>query len=86
MFLLDPLAAQKTVHKECLEKLQHESSKLKGWVTKWDVGKMQGADPTLAKFEELCDLAVEGLPSRPHEGLGCQGCSAVLFGEGPASL
>lgn len=67
MFLLDPSCASKQVHKTSLERLTTENTNLKGWVSKWDVGKMQGADSALPNFEELCDAACEGLKSRPHE-------------------
>eukprot|EP00438_Fugacium_kawagutii_P015173 Skav227598 [mRNA] locus=scaffold1141:276903:278063:- [translate_table: standard] len=67
MFLLDPNCSSKEVHKSSLERLTTENTNLKGWVSKWDVGKMQGADPQLPNFEELCDAACEGLKTRPHE-------------------
>eukprot|EP00438_Fugacium_kawagutii_P006963 Skav203629 [mRNA] locus=scaffold935:952418:955477:+ [translate_table: standard] len=67
MFLLDPTCSSKEVHKSSLERLTTENTNLKGWVSKWDVGKMQGADPQLPNFEELRDAACEGLKSRPHE-------------------
>ena len=67
VFLLDPETTRKSVEKESLEKLSREESTVKGWVTKWEAGKMMGADPSLPNFESLCDLAVEGLPERAHE-------------------
>ena len=44
-------------------------------MTKWEIGKLEGADPTLGNFEELCDAACKGLPERKHElpGWAAQG-------------
>ena len=67
VFLLDPEQSTKAVHKESLEKLTVESTTVKGWMTKWEIGKLQGADPSLKNFEALCDSACEGLPERDHE-------------------
>ena len=67
IFLLDPDVAHKQVHKESLQRHTEESTVEKGWMTKWKVGKLEGADPNLPNFESLCDLAVKGLPERRHE-------------------
>ena len=67
IFLLDPDVAHKQVHKESLQRHTEESTVEKGWMTKWKVGKLEGADPSLPNFESLCDLAVKGLPERSHE-------------------
>ena len=67
VFLLDANASKKEIHKSSLERLTDESTKLKGWVTKWEVGKLHGADPAMPNFEALCDAACEGLKSRDHE-------------------
>ena len=67
VFLLDPEQSTKAVHKESLEKLTVESTTVKGWMTKWEIGKLQGADPSLKNFEALCGSACEGLPERDHE-------------------
>ena len=64
VFLLDANASKKEIHKASLERLTDESTKLKGWVTKWEVGKLHGADPAMPNFEALCDAACEGLKSR----------------------
>ena len=64
VFLLDPEQSTKAVHKESLEKLTVESTTVKGWM---EIGKLQGADPSLKNFEALCDSACEGLPERDHE-------------------
>ena len=55
------------MHKESLQRHTEESTVEKGWMTKWKVGKLEGADPSLPNFESLCDLAVKGLPERRHE-------------------
>ena len=39
----------------------------KGWMTKWKIGKLEGANPSLPNFESLCDMAVKGLAERSHE-------------------
>ena len=44
-----------------------ESTKLKGWFTKWQLGEMQGAVATHPMFERLCTEACKGLPERDHE-------------------
>ena len=67
IFLLDPDVAHKQVHKESLQRHTEESTVEKGWMTKWKVGKLEGADPSLPNFESLCDLAVKGLPGRRRE-------------------
>ena len=67
VFLLDPSMSSKEVHKESLEKASSTSSTVRGWMTKWEIGKIQGATPELPNFESLCDKAVEGLKERPHE-------------------
>ena len=67
IFLLDPDVAHKQVHKESLQRHTEESTVEKGWMTKWKVGKLEGADPSLPNFESLCDLAVKGFPERRHE-------------------
>ena len=66
-FLLDPEASKKEVHKSSLERLSVESTKLKGWFTKWQLGEMQGAVATHPMFEQLCTEACKGLPERDHE-------------------
>ena len=60
-FLLDPAIAKKEVHKESLEKASTENSISRGWITKWKVGELEGANPQAPDFEKLCDGAVEGL-------------------------
>ena len=66
-FLLDPEASNKEIHKSSLERLSVESTKVKGWFTKWQLGEMQGAVPTHPMFEQLCTEACKGLPERDHE-------------------
>ncbi|CAE7765195.1 unnamed protein product [Symbiodinium sp. CCMP2592] len=36
-------------------------------MTMWEIGKLEGADPSVPSFESLCKAAVEGLPTRKHE-------------------
>ena len=67
IFLLDPDVAHKQVRKESLQRHTEESTVEKGWMTKWKIGKLEGADPTLPNFESLCDLAVKGLAETSHE-------------------
>eukprot|EP00438_Fugacium_kawagutii_P032223 Skav231683 [mRNA] locus=scaffold597:768516:769298:- [translate_table: standard] len=59
--------SQKEIHKESLERLKVQSTVTKGWFTKWDIGKMEGADPSLPMFDELCTAACEGLQEGDHE-------------------
>ena len=66
-FHLDPEASKKEVHKISLERLSVESTKLRGWFTKWQLGEMQGAVATHPMFEQLCTEACKGLPERDHE-------------------
>ena len=67
VFLLDPSVSKKEVHKESLQKQSSLERQVEGWMTEWEVGKLEGADPKLGNFESLCKAAVEGLPSRDHE-------------------
>ena len=67
VFLLDPDVSTKEVHKESLQKHSSLQRQVEGWMTEWEVGKLEGADPSLPNFESLCKAAVAGLPSRPHE-------------------
>ena len=53
IFLLDPDVAHKQVHKESLQRHTEESTVEKGWMTKWKIGKLQGADPSLPNFESV---------------------------------
>ena len=55
------------VHKESLERLQEKETTTKGWMTQFQVGFLQGADPQDPEFKSLCEAACEGLPERPHE-------------------
>ena len=67
VFLLDPAVSQKEVHKESLQNQFSLERQVEGWMTEWEVGKLEGADPKLGNLESLCKAAVEGLPSRDHE-------------------
>ena len=67
VFLLDPQVSQKEVHKESLQKHTSLQKAVSGWMTMWEIGKLEGADPSLPSFESLCKAAVDGLPSRSHE-------------------
>ena len=67
VFLLDPAVSKKEVHKESLERLQEKETTTKGWMTQFQVGVLQGADPQDPAFKDLCEAACEGLPERPHE-------------------
>ena len=66
IFSLDPAISKKEVHKESLEKASTENSISRGWITKWKVGELEGANPQAHDFEELCDGAVEGLEWKEH--------------------
>ena len=55
------------VHKTSLEKLQETEKSLYGWMTSFQIAKLQGADPQDPNFTELEKAAVQGLESRPHE-------------------
>ena len=66
IFLLDPAISKKEVHKISLEKASFESATSRGWITKWKVGELEGANPQAANFEELCDDAVQGMDSKDH--------------------
>ena len=81
VFLLDPNVAKKEVHKESLQRHTTTNTTVKGWMTKWQIGKLEGGSPVLPGFESLCDSAVEGLPSRRHEneGLARQGVMQYYF-------
>lgn len=65
-FLLDPDVSHKQVHKISLEKAKTTEKVQKGWVTKYTVGTLEGANPHAPNFEALCDAAVEHLPSMAH--------------------
>ena len=67
VFLLDPSVSKKAIHKESLERLQEKETVARGWLTKYQIAKLQGADPQDPEFALLADLAVEGLEERPHE-------------------
>ena len=66
VFMLDPEVSKKACHKTSLQEKGTESSLQKGWVTKYVVGKMEGANPNSPDFEELCDAAVTSLESKDH--------------------
>ena len=66
VFMLDPEVSKKACHKTSLQEKGAESSLQKGWVTKYVVGKMEGANPNSPDFEELCDAAVTSLESKDH--------------------
>ena len=55
------------VHKTSLEKLQETEKSLYGWMTSFQIAKLQGAYPKDPNFTELEKAAVQGLESRPHE-------------------
>ena len=67
VFLLDPSVSKKSIHKESLERLQEKETVARGWLTKYQIAKLQGADPQDPEFKELADLAVQGLEERDHE-------------------
>ncbi len=67
VFLLDPLVSQKSVHKEACQRNYSLQRQVEGWMTKVEIGKLEGADPCMPNFLELCDAAVQGLPERDHE-------------------
>ena len=66
-FLLDEAAACRSVHKQSLERLKKTHRVIDGWMTKYQIAKLQGADPADPDFNKLADAAVLGLPERPHE-------------------
>ena len=51
VFLLDPNVSKKSVHKESLERLQEVSTVTSGWMTKFQIAKLQGADPQDPDFQ-----------------------------------
>ena len=53
VFLLDPAVSKKAVHKESLERLQEKETTTKGWMTAYQVGVLQGADPADPDFKDL---------------------------------
>ena len=55
VFLLDPQVSKKEVHKESLERLKETEKVLAGWMTKYQIAKLQGADPQSHEFKELAD-------------------------------
>ena len=67
VFLLDPSVSHKAVHKGSLERPQEKETATKGWMTAYQIGVLQGADPADPDFKELCKAACEGLKERPHE-------------------
>eukprot|EP00435_Cladocopium_sp_Y103_P009773 s119_g2.t1 len=67
VFLLDPNVSKKSVHKESLERLKEVSKVTSAWLTKFQIAKLQGADPQDPEFSTLADSAVDGLEERPHE-------------------
>ena len=66
-FLLDESAASRSVHKQSLERLKKTDKVIDGWMTKYQIAKLQGADPQDPDFNKLAEAAVLGLPERPHE-------------------
>ena len=66
-FLLDESAASRNVHKQSLERLKSTDKVIDGWVTKFQIATLQGADPNDPDFKKLADAAVVGLPERDHE-------------------
>ena len=44
IFLLDPAISKKEVHKISLEKASFEITTSRGWITKWKVGELEGAN------------------------------------------
>ena len=67
VFLLDPLVSQKSVHKEASQKNYSLQRQVEGWMTKWEIGKLEGADPCMPNFQDLCEAACKGLPERDHK-------------------
>ena len=67
IFLLDPNVAQKTVHKESLQRQTAQNTVVSGWMTKWEIAELEGANKHHPLFETLADAAVEGLEERGHE-------------------
>ena len=67
VFSLDPLVSQKSVHKEASQKNYSLQRQVEGWMTKWEIGKLEGADPCMPNFQDLCEAACKGLPERDHE-------------------
>ena len=61
---LDPNVAKKEAHKQSLQKVTSLNKAVGGWMTKWEVAKLEGADPAQPDFEALADLAAQGLPER----------------------
>ena len=67
IFLLDPNVAKKEVQKQSLQQVTSLKKAVEGWMTKWEVAKLEGADPAQPDFEALADLVAQGLPERDHE-------------------
>ena len=81
VFLLDPNVSKKEPHKQSLQKVTSLNKALERWMTKWEVAKLEGADPAQPDFEALADVAAQDLPERDHENQAWekQGCEAVLL-------
>ena len=56
--------SKKEVHKESLERLKETEKVLAGWMTKYQIAKLEGESH---EFKELADTVVQGLEERPHE-------------------
>eukprot|EP00435_Cladocopium_sp_Y103_P006436 s3841_g2.t1 len=53
VFLLDPNVSKKECHKTSLERLQETEKSLKGWMTSFQIAKLQGADPQDPRYHEV---------------------------------
>ena len=86
IFLLDSSVAKKEVHKTSLERLTETEKSLKGWMTSFQIAKLQGADPQDPNFKELEKAAVQGLEWRPHEVKAWADMGIRQYEAGRASL
>ena len=51
------VVSKKEVHKQSLQKVISLNPALEGWMTKWEVAKLEGADPAQPDFQALADSA-----------------------------
>ena len=62
IFLLGPNVSKKEVHTQSLQKVTSLNKALEGWMTKWEVAKLEGAGPAQPDLEALADLGCAGSP------------------------
>ena len=67
VLLLNPNVTKQEVHKQSWQKQTSLQRHVHGWMRKWELVNVEGADPSMPNFEELCAAACKGLPERLHE-------------------